>query len=185
MTAAEIQEHIDLLDHDLAYIPQPQPDAPKIAATNNHVDPINNPQSVYNWLRDNKPQVFLQDGEGSDKSSGKPGSLRGAGKRIAQPAPSKADVLEFVEEDGAGYDALIPATKVAKRKRGAGGAGGDEDDGGYHPKAGRVEDGKGKKPRAPRKKKEDGAVGSARKRAKTKAAPVEAVVADGSAFGGD
>ncbi|KAG9235066.1 IEC3 subunit of the Ino80 complex, chromatin re-modelling-domain-containing protein [Amylocarpus encephaloides] len=92
---------------------------------------LRNPNSVYNWLRKNEPKVFLQDNEGSEKSLGKPGALRGAGKRASIPAPSKPDALEFVEEDGIGYDASIagPAATKGKRKR-------DEaDDGAYHPKA--------------------------------------------------
>src|SRR5947207_15388002 len=42
---------------------------------------LKNPVSVYNWLRKHQPQVFLQDNESLEKSSGKLGSLRGAGKR--------------------------------------------------------------------------------------------------------
>jgi len=108
-----------------------------------------NPVSVYNWLRRNEPKIFLQDGEGSEKSHGKPGSLRGAGKRASMPMPSHGDALEIVEEDGLGYDPTIagldPGTAKGKRKR--------EDDGGYHPKLG-APDGKVKKPRISRKKKE-------------------------------
>lgn len=109
-----------------------------------------NPNSVINWLRRNEPKVFLQDGEGSEKSHGKPGSLRGAGKRASMPHPSKPDALEIVEEDGIGYDPTIaglePASK-GKRKR--------EDDSGYHPKLG-APDGKTKKARVSRKKKLEG-----------------------------
>jgi hypothetical protein len=99
---------------------------------------LRNPNSVYNWLRKNEPKVFLQDNEGSEKSLGKPGALRGAGKRASIPAPSKPDALEFVEEDGIGYDGSLTGTGVSatkgKRKR-------DDDDGGtYHPKSGKLDD---------------------------------------------
>ena len=123
-----------------------------------------NSHSVYNWLRRHEPKVFLQDGEGSEKSNGKPGSLRGAGKRSSMPVPSKPDALEIVEEDGIGYDPTIGGlepTKGGKRKR--------DEDGGYHPKSGTPGNGKAKKPRAkkPRVEGETSAPG-ARKKAKTK-----------------
>ena len=190
MTLEQIDQHLFELDSLIAGSSGTAPAAqrPQQVETAATLDlSLDNPHSVYNWLRNNKPQVFLQDGEGSEKSSGKPGALRGAGKRIPQPAPSKPDVLEFVEEDGAGYDGLIVAAKTGgKRKRGTGGGDG-EDDGGYHPKAGRVEDGKGKKARQPRKKKEDGGGGgSARKRVKSsKFVPVEPAGPEGSEVGGD
>lgn len=95
---------------------------------------VRNPNSVYNWLRRHEPRIFLQDGEGSEKSSGKPGALRGAGKRASIPAPSKPDTVEFVEEDGIGYDVTlgpIPGgTLKGKRKRAI------EEDAGYRPKGG-------------------------------------------------
>ena len=96
---------------------------------------------MYNWLRRNEPKIFLQDGEGSEKSLGKPGSLRGAGKRATMPGPSKPDALEIVEEDGQRYDPTISGLEPAKGKRKR------EDDGGYHPKSGAPGDGKAKKPR--------------------------------------
>lgn len=99
---------------------------------------VRNPNSVYNWLREHEPQVFLQDGEEASASatSGKPGSLRGAGKRASIPAPSKPDAVEFVEEDGIGYDASVSrqgsaaglGTLKSKRKRLS------EDEIGYRPK---------------------------------------------------
>jgi hypothetical protein len=94
-----------------------------------------NPNSVYNWLRRHKPNIFLQDGEGSEKSlMGKPGALRGAGKRASIPAPSRPDAVEFVEEDGIGYDASLGGAGGAgakgKRKRAS------DEDAGYRPKGG-------------------------------------------------
>jgi hypothetical protein len=129
-----------------------------------HEVALRNPNSVYNWLRRNEPKIFLQDGEGSEKSNGKPGSLRGAGKRASMPAPSKPDALEIVEEDGMGYDPTIGGLEPAKGKRKR------EDDGGYHPKLG-APDGKVKKPRAKKKKVEgsgDTPVASGTKRGKGK-----------------
>jgi hypothetical protein len=143
LTPEQIDECIYNVDVQMGIAP-PHPPPPRRDLAHR------NPHSVYNWLRQHEPKVFLQDGEGSEKSQGKPGSLRGAGKRASMPYPSKPDALEIVEEDGLGYDPTIaglePATKGNKRKR--------EDDGGYHPKLG-APDGKVKKPRA-RKKKGEG-----------------------------
>ncbi|RDW61004.1 hypothetical protein BP6252_12387 [Coleophoma cylindrospora] len=114
---------------------------------------MRNPHSVYNWLRRHEPKIFLQDGEGSEKSLGKPGALRGAGKRASIPAPSKPDALEFVEEDGIGYDGTLAGASSAKsaygkRKR--------EDDEGYMPKKrNSIDDPKPKKPRQSRKRKSE------------------------------
>lgn len=145
LTADQIDDYISDIDISLgkpSTTAQPQANPPENVAHRN-------PVSVYNWLRRNEPKIFLQDGEGSEKSHGKPGSLRGAGKRASMPMPSHGDALEIVEEDGLGYDPTIagldPGTAKGKRKR--------EDDGGYHPKLG-APDGKVKKPRVSRKKKE-------------------------------
>lgn len=145
LTADQIDDYICDIDVSLgkpSTTPHPQPSPQENVA-------LRNPVSVYNWLRRNEPRIFLQDGEGSEKSHGKPGSLRGAGKRASMPMPSHGDALEIVEEDGLGYDPTIagldPGTAKGKRKR--------EDDGGYHPKLG-APDGKVKKPRVSRKKKE-------------------------------
>ena len=145
LTADQIDDYTCDIDVSLGKTltaPHPQP-----SPTENIT--LRNPVSVYNWLRRNEPRIFLQDGEGSEKSHGKPGSLRGAGKRASMPMPSHGDALEIVEEDGLGYDPTIagldPGIAKGKRKR--------EDDGGYHPKLG-APDGKIKKPRVSRKKKE-------------------------------
>lgn len=155
----------------VAPLPVSTPQSPQ------HELALRNPHSVYNWLRRNEPKIFLQDGEGSEKSNGKPGSLRGAGKRMSMPAPSRLDALEIVEEDGMGYDPTVgglePVVK-GKRKRER------EDDGGYHPKLGAPTDGRAKRAR-PRKKKSEGSAdmtGStpARKRAKARSSGDHMVV---------
>jgi hypothetical protein len=145
LTGDQIDDYLYDIDASLGTVPP----------TNPHSNPpqdlaLRNPNSVYNWLRRNEPKIFLQDGEGSEKSLGKPGSLRGAGKRASMPGPSRPDALEIVEEDGLGYDPTISGLEPAKGKRKR------EDDAGYHPKSGAPSDGKVKKPR-PRKKKADGA----------------------------
>jgi hypothetical protein len=104
---------------------------------------VRNPNSVYNWLRQHEPKIFLQDGEGSEKSTGKPGALRGAGKRTSIPAPSRPDQVEFVEEDGIGYDITLSNSAIkGKRKR--------DEDAGYRPKGGSS--------RASKKRKSDASV---------------------------
>jgi hypothetical protein len=148
----QVDEYLSELDASLGSIPPSN----VVQASPHHEVAIRNPHSVYNWLRRNEPKIFLQDGEGSEKSAGKPGSLRGAGKRASMPGPSKPDALEIVEEDGIRYDPTIgglePVPTKGKRKR--------EDDGGYHPKSGVPSEGKLKKAR-PRKRKTDSEAGSA------------------------
>jgi hypothetical protein len=149
----QVDEYLSELDASLGSIPPSN----VVQASPHHEVAIRNPHSVYNWLRRNEPKIFLQDGEGSEKSAGKPGSLRGAGKRASMPGPSKPDALEIVEEDGIRYDPTIGGLEPAvptkgKRKR--------EDDGGYHPKSGVPSEGKLKKAR-PRKRKTDSEAGSA------------------------
>ncbi|KAI1001506.1 hypothetical protein K3495_g6696 [Podosphaera aphanis] len=113
-------------------------------------DPVfGNFHSPYNWLRRNVPQIFLQDGESSEKSNGKPGALRGAGKRANIPAPSKPDSLEIVEEDGQGYEFALSGQKDKEKKRKR------EDDCGSTPKRVVADESKAKKSKQPRKKKPD------------------------------
>lgn len=78
---------------------------------------LRNPVSVYNWLRKNQPQVFLQDGD-NDKTKGSRSSKR-ASNKAAKTEP------DMYDEDGI---ALEPSTGRGKRKR--------DDDGGYRPKGG-------------------------------------------------
>jgi IEC3 subunit of the Ino80 complex, chromatin re-modelling len=146
LTADQMDDYIYDIDASLGVVP---PLPPQFQNTPQHDLTFGNFHSPYNWLRRNVPQIFLQDGESSEKSHGKPGALRGAGKRASIPAPSKPDALEFVEEDGIGYDAALggPSTSKGKRKR-------EEDDGGYHPSKGSRGTGEGKA-KKPRKKKSD------------------------------
>lgn len=126
LTVDQIDDYIYDIDVQLGTVPALPPHSPSSAS---HQDlAFGNYHSPYNWLRRNQPHIFLQDGEGSEKSNGKPGALRGAGKRASIPAPSKPDSLEIVEEDGIGYEFAMGTTSKGKRKR-------DDDDnsGGYHP----------------------------------------------------
>ncbi|KAN0108549.1 IEC3 subunit of the Ino80 complex, chromatin re-modelling domain containing protein [Hyaloscypha variabilis] len=145
LTADQLEDYLYDIDASLGIVP---PLAPP-NQTPQHDLTFGNFHSPYNWLRRNVPQIFLQDGESSEKSHGKPGALRGAGKRASIPAPSKPDALEFVEEDGIGYDAALggPVHTKGKRKR-------EEDDGGYHPSKGSRGTGESKA-KKPRKKKSD------------------------------
>ena len=146
LTQDQVDDYIYEIDASLGTVPAPPA---QVQAITQQDLALQNPHSVYNWLRQHEPKIFLQDGEGSEKSSSKPNASRGAGKRASLAATVKAEPLEFVEEDGIGYDASLagpPATK-GKRKR-------EEDDGGYHPKSGLGAEGKVKKPRQSKKKAE-------------------------------
>ncbi|KAF2468464.1 uncharacterized protein BDR25DRAFT_265126 [Lindgomyces ingoldianus] len=101
---------------------------------------LRNPDSVYNWLRKNQPQVFLQDKDPhhpenlSEKSSARPGNVPGrGGKRpsavsTSTPGPkTEQDALD--EEIG-----FIPETGTGSTKRRRGGD--KDDDPAYRPKGG-------------------------------------------------
>lgn len=113
---------------------------------------IRNPMSVYNWLRKNQPQVFLQDNEvNSEKST------RGAGPRSSKrDRTSKGGIVvkkEKTEEEDLAYDEDGIAVETlttkgrGKRKR--------DEDGGYRPKGGSN--------RPSKRKKEDGGTRRGRK----------------------
>lgn len=85
---------------------------------------LRNPVSVYNWLRKNKPNVFLQDNESSaDKPARATGSR--SSKRNANRDSIVKQENDMYDEDGIAVDA--PSTR-GKRKR--------DDDSGYRPKGG-------------------------------------------------
>jgi hypothetical protein len=151
LTPDQLDDYLYDIDSSLGTVP---PLPPQFNQASQQDLAFGNYHSPYNWLRRNQPHIFLQDGEGSEKSHGKPGALRGAGKRASIPAPSKPDAFEIVEEDGLSYDFALGGGPSAKGKRKR-----EEDDdrsGGYHPKAGRTDEGKGKKPKSGRKKKGEG-----------------------------
>ncbi|RFU30971.1 hypothetical protein B7463_g5366, partial [Scytalidium lignicola] len=151
LTPDQIDDYLYEIDSTLGSKPALPPQKSYVATPQELA--IRNPLSVYNWLRRHEPRIFLQDGEGgNEKSSGRPGALRGAGKRSNVPAPSHPDALEFVEEDGIGYDPSATGNTGSKGKRKR-----DPDDEGYTPKGPRIgEDGKVKKRPYVRKKKPDG-----------------------------
>jgi hypothetical protein len=109
---------------------------------------IQNPDSVYNWLRKNRPQVFLQDKDHqhpenvSEKSAARQGGSSGKSKRAsgvsaATPGPKNdPDMLD----DELGF---IPETGTAKGRRSK-----QEDDQAYRPKGGSS--------RGSKRKREDG-----------------------------
>lgn len=100
---------------------------------------MKNPVSVYNWLRKNQPQIFLQDNEiASEKSGSRPSNLRSS-KRVSAQVRKDDDIYD---DDGILMDVgPAPGTSKSKRKR--------DDDTGYRPKGGSS--------RPSRKKKDDGA----------------------------
>ena len=94
---------------------------------------LRNPVSVYNWLRKNKPSVFLQDNESAaDKPARTTGSR--SSKRNANRDSIVKQEPELYDEDGIAMDA--PSGR-GKRKR--------ENDSGYRPKGGNARPTKRKK----------------------------------------
>ncbi|RMZ82207.1 hypothetical protein DV738_g1825, partial [Chaetothyriales sp. CBS 135597] len=108
---------------------------------------LQNPVSVYNWLRKHEPKVFLQDNESTtDKTP------RTTGSRLSKRNANRDSIMkqeqEMYDEDGFALD--VGSTAKGKRKR--------DDDGGYRPK------GDGSRPS--KKKKDDGSGGACVKKAK-------------------
>ncbi|MCJ1471486.1 hypothetical protein MMC13_000125 [Lambiella insularis] len=94
---------------------------------------LRNPVSVYNWLRKNQPQVFLQD---SDVLPEKPSS-----KSSAPKAPKRSSVVpkqepELLDEEGNLINVNFEASSRSKRKR---------EDEPYRPKGGSSRPSKRKK----------------------------------------
>lgn len=88
---------------------------------------LNSPISVYNWLRRNQPQIFLQDNENaSEKSASRPANLRSSKRMSTQARPSTKEE-DLYDEDGIPLDVGPPSAK-GKRKR--------DDDTQYRPKGG-------------------------------------------------
>jgi hypothetical protein len=107
---------------------------------------VQNPDSVYNWLRKHQPQVFLQDKDPahpenmSEKSSARPGNGSRGGKRqsaVTATTPGPKTEHELPEEE-VGF---IPETGTGgKGKKGL-----KEDDTAYRPKGGSSRPGKRKR----------------------------------------
>lgn len=82
---------------------------------------LRNPVSVYNWLRKNQPQVFLQD---EDNKPSRTTGTRNSKRNSTRDAITKEQ--ELYDDDGIAVDA--PSNR-GKRKR-------IDQDGGYRPKGG-------------------------------------------------
>jgi len=91
---------------------------------------LRNPVSVYNWLRKNQPQVFLQD---EDSKPARNTSTRNSKRNSTRDAIVKQE-QEMYDEDGIAADAH---SGKGKRKR--------DEDGGYRPKGGNSRAGKRKR----------------------------------------
>ena len=105
---------------------------------------MNSAVSVYNWLRKNQPQIFLQDNEvTSEKSASRPANLRSS-KRVSGQVRKNEDTYD---EDGVLVEVgSTSGSARGKRKR--------DEDTGYRPKGGGG--------RGSRKKKDDGATNGKR-----------------------
>ncbi|CRG83581.1 hypothetical protein PISL3812_00934 [Talaromyces islandicus] len=89
-----------------------------------------NPSSVYNWLRRNTPQIFLQDNDNASEKGGggqRPSNLRTSKRASSVRNPTKEE--DMYDEDGIALDAPEPTSSKGKRKR--------DEDTGYRPKGGR------------------------------------------------
>ena len=98
---------------------------------------LRNPVSVYNWLRQNRPTVFLQDNEAAADKPARPAGARSS-KRNANRDSIVKQEEEMYDDDGIAVDA---ATGRGKRKR--------DDDTGYRPKGGNSRPTKRKKEEIP------------------------------------
>ena len=94
---------------------------------------IRNPSSVYNWLRKNQPQVFLQDKDTtqhtenlSEKSTAKSGNAGGRGKRQSAAHGTPGPKTDHEDDDAS----FIPETGKSRKSKGG------DDDGAYRPKGG-------------------------------------------------
>ncbi|KAI9889778.1 MAG: hypothetical protein M1814_004980 [Vezdaea aestivalis] len=129
LTVSQEQDYVDSLDKTLGNpvitprgvaIGLPGPAEPEPTPNPS----IQNPVSVYNWLRKHQPQVFLQDHEMSSDKAIKTGDKRGAGKR-ASIAAAKA-TPEFVDDETYAFGYDQPTSSSGRKKK--------EEDPGYRPK---------------------------------------------------
>ena len=86
---------------------------------------LRNPVSVYNWLRRNKPSVFLQDNESKADKPARPAGARSSKRNATRDSLVKEEDEEPYDGEGIAVDA---GASKGKRKR--------DDDGGYRPKGG-------------------------------------------------
>lgn len=142
MSPAHEEEYLMAMDAAIAD-PSYDPDAHDgrpLRMSNTHPLPsekelkIQNPDSVYNWLRKNQPQVFLQDKDAahpenaSEKSSAKVASTGGRKRPSAAAQSTPGPKNDQEEEDG-----FVPEAGTAGSKRGRGSK---DDDYSYRPKGG-------------------------------------------------
>lgn len=154
LTLDQIDEYLNDIDTSLGTARHPSIQIPDSTL---HDLSLRNPHSVYNWLRRNEPKVFLQDGEseGKEKPPSKSSAARGtATKRASLPVPSRPDALEFVAEDGLGYDVSLGGPGTGPSSIGGKGKRKREEDDGYTPKGVKPE-AKAKKAKANSKRKKD------------------------------
>lgn len=99
---------------------------------------LQNPVSVYNWLRKHQPHVFLQDNEPNpEKPPSRPSNAKGTKRKVRKEE-------DFYDEDGIALDldtVTVASNSRGKRKR--------DEDGGYRPKGG------SSRPSKKRKEKDD------------------------------
>lgn len=87
---------------------------------------LRNPVSVYNWLRKNQPQVFLQDTEAEKAKVALAANRKSKRENVARAPKANQKSLE---DDGImAEDEAAASTSKGKRKR--------DEDGGYRPKGG-------------------------------------------------
>lgn len=98
---------------------------------------VRNPDSVYNWLRKNQPQVFLQDKDAahpenmSEKSAPKASNANARKKRDRESAVGGGAGTPGPREQHDDDDSAAPETGKGRRKTGGG-----DDDSAYRPKGG-------------------------------------------------
>ncbi|KAI0417161.1 IEC3 subunit of the Ino80 complex, chromatin re-modelling-domain-containing protein [Xylaria grammica] len=143
LTADDLDEYLHQLDTRLGIKPKPTL-APSVLGTSNTIEPpanfaLNNPTSVYNWLRRHAPKTFLQDLEKDkdkddrEKEDGR--KRKGGASRKKQSTASRKEKEREKEtaesmdwDDEGGYEAPAAGTIKGKRKR--------DEDPGYRPKGG-------------------------------------------------
>lgn len=139
----EEAKYLDALDSQLGDSTAPTQPSEPLPIDKEREAAIQNPVSVYNWLRKHQPQVFLQDSEPNpEKPPSRPSNAR-ASKRTATQMRKEED---FYDEDGIALDldaGAAPSNPRGKRKR--------DEDGGYRPKGG------SSRPSKKRKEKDDAA----------------------------